>query len=735
MNARQRERLARADCELRFDALTRQLYATDASVYQVEPAAVAFPRSPHQVQSLFQAASETSTAIIPRGAGTGLAGGCVGEGMVVELARYNRRISNLDLERGTVRVDPGVVLDQLNDYLHPHGLCFGPDVATSSRATLGGMISNNSSGARVPVYGTTVDHVHSLDIVLPDGRVETVTRNSDSLGPLKKAIEDIIAVRKAEIEQRMPSGLLKRRPGYALDRWLRQGPDLVQILAGSEGTLAAIVSAELKLAPLPAQKGVAVLFFGSVPDAMQATVSLLDLKPAAIEHIDRALFDQTRGQLAFRPVRDLLRLDAEPCESILIVEFYDEVTDRLNATTARNLGLRHYLTTDTAEMNLIWALRKAGLSLLTGCKGPAKPTPGIEDTAVRPEQLPEYVNGVRKIMADLGLHGSFYGHAAAGLLHIRPVVDLHRADDIRRYRKMAEEVSVFLKQFQGSIAAEHGVGIARTEFLPDHLGPELTEALREIKALFDPNNLMNPGKIISDGRYRFDRDLRWGDGYHIDPPFQPVLAFCSKDESFVGNLEQCNGCGGCRKDAPTMCPTFVATGDEIMSTRGRANVIRAVLDQRLRGGGDPLSSAALDAALSNCISCKACTTECPSNVNMALLKAELLHARHAREGLPLRDRLIANVDFLGEIGCLTPRLTNRLFRARWVRTWMDRALGLTDKRPLPPYASERFDHWFNRRPTSRTGTRGRIILWDDTFVRYHEPQVGKAAVTVLEAAG
>jgi len=740
MSAQQRAFLIAADCEVAFDNLTRQLYATDASVYQIEPVGVAFPRDAQQASSVIRAAVDAGLSIIPRGAGTGLVGGAIGDGLVVECARHNRLITELNVEKRTVRVGAGVVLDQLNNFLKPHGFCFGPDVATSSRATLGGMIANNSSGARVPVYGTTADHIVSLEIVLADGAIHNIGLNHDTLPSQRELIWMLVKQHTLEIAARLPPGLLKRWPGYGLDRLLRAPatedlfqPDLTQILTGSEGTLAAIFSAELKIVPLPRQKGLGLIFFASVAEAMSATVALLDLKPAAIEHIDRVLFDQTRGQLAFQAARDFLELDAKPCESILMVEFYEDVAERLAALVKRRLGLRTTIAQNAAEMNLVWSLRKAGLSLLTGRKGRAKPVTGIEDTAVRPEQLPAYVAGLESIMKPLGLEVCYYGHAATGLLHVRPVLDLHSMDGLKQFRLVTDQVSALVRQFKGSLAAEHGVGLARTEYMTEHLGPELLGVLRQIKQSFDPKGLFNPGKIIPDGRFKIDALLRTGADLKL--PFDPMLAFAAKDGSFIGNLEQCNGCGGCRKDAPTMCPTFVATGDEIMSTRGRANAIRAALELRHIETGDPLQSSELEAALSNCLGCKACTTECPSNVNMALLKAELLHARQRRDGLPLREGLLSSVDLLGKFGCLAAPLANAALDWPWLRRVLEKFLGLSAKRPLPHYAEERFDFWFDRHAPTQPRTRGRVLLWDDTFVRYHEPHIGIAAVGVLEAAG
>ena len=734
-SAQQLATLAGAHCEIAFDNLTRQLYATDASIYRLEPVAVAFPRNARQASALVQAAAQAGVSVIPRGAGTGLAGGAIGDGLVIDFSRYNREISELDLERKTVRVGPGVVLDSLNNFLRPNGYCFGPDVATSSRATLGGMIANNSSGAHTPVYGTTADHISELEVVTIDGHIVMVGPGHDTLRKQRELVRDLVCFHGLTIQERLPAGLLKRWPGYALDRCAREPNNLNHLLCGSEGTLAAITSAEVKIVPLPREKGLGLIFFASVAEAMQATVALLDLKPVAIEHMDRVLLDQTRGQREFQAARDLLELDHQPCQAVLAVEFFEGAQEHLAGLAKRRLGLRHLVLKTQAEANLVWALRKAGLSLLTGRKGDAKPITAIEDTAVRPEQLPDYVAGLQSLMGRLGLEASFYGHAAAGLLHVRPVLDLRIAADARKFRRLANEVSALVRQFKGSLAGEHGVGIARTEYMREQVGEALLGVMREIKGSFDPHNLFNPGKIVPDGRYEIDSDLRVRPGYELPLLFTPVLAFAAKDGSFAGNLEQCNGCGGCRKETPSMCPTFLVTGEELMSTRGRANAIRAALEGRGLANGDPLRSAEMEAALGQCLSCRACATECPSNVNVSLLKAELQHARIRRDGLTWRERVFSAADSLGGLGCRAPWLANRALDSILVRSFLAKALGMAWQRPLPHYARERFDHWFARRKGRAPGTRGRVVLWDDTFVRYHEPHIGMAAVKVLEAAG
>jgi FAD/FMN-containing dehydrogenase/Fe-S oxidoreductase len=727
--------LSAASCEVAFDNLTRQLYATDASHYQIEPMAVAFPRDARQASAIIQAATQAGVSVIPRGAGTGLVGGAIGEGVVVDFSRYNRLITDFDAEKRTVRVGAGVVLDQLNNFLRPEGYAFGPDVATSSRATIGGMIANNSSGARCALYGTTVDHIQELEVVLADGRILQVGPERGTLPIQRELLENLAMLNSLQIGERFGEGLLKRWPGYALDRVVRDPNNLINVLAGSEGTLAAIISAKVKLVPTPDELGLGLIFFDSAAEAMQATVELAHLQPAAIEFLDRMLLDQTRGQREFQAARDLLELDAQPTEGVLAVEFYGSVEERLAAMAKLRLGRRKKVMQTLAEINLVWALRKQGLSLLTSCKGAAKPVTCIEDAAVRPKDLPAYYGELSELIHEMGLQASFYGHAASGLLHVRPVLDLHTPGDLKKFRQITEEVAALVRQFKGSFAAEHGVGIGRTEFLKAQVGEEMYLLMRQIKKSFDPHNVFNPGKLIDDGRYRLDTNLRPAVGVGRKLPFEPVLAFAARDGSFTANLEQCNGCGGCRKETPTMCPTFVATGEEVMSTRGRANIIRAVLDRRGLQDGDGLHSEELEAALSNCLSCKACTNECPSNVNLALLKAELQWARIQRDGLSLRERMFSAVDLLGRLGCAWPKITNDILSSGRMRNLLARLTGISAERLLPRYARQRFDHWFAKRDKVECRLRGRVILWDDTFTRYNDPQIGIAAVTVLEAAG
>lgn len=727
------------DCEIAFDNFTRRLYATDASIYEIIPKAVAFPKTKSEASAVIRAASEHLIPIIPRGAGSGLAGGAIGDGIIIDISRHFKYISPPDIENMKIKVGAGVVLDSLNNFLKPYGLCFAPDVATSSRATIGGMIANDSSGARAPYYGTTADHIISTDIINWNGDVINVKNDVDKLKPHIELVKSLVLNNSNLIKERFPSDLIKRFPGYALGRLLNEPENLNHLICGSEGTLALVVEAELKLVPLPKKKGIGLLFFNSVKEALSATVHLLELKPVAIEHIDRILFDQTRSQPLFKKARDLLELDTKPCESILIVEFYnDDVEDKLRQLEQLNYGLRSLVLTDESKMNLVWGLRKAGLSLLTGCKGNAKPVTGIEDIAVAPKRLPEFIDSLESVFKPMGLNVCYYGHAASGCLHIRPALDLRNQQDREKFRKIANRVALIVKQFKGSLAAEHGVGIARTEFIESQLGKEIIEIFEKIKRSFDPNNVFNPGKIIDDGRYKIDANLRLGNGYELKLPFSPKLKFREKDGSFVGNLEQCNGCGGCRKETPTMCPTFLATGEEAMSTRGRANIIRAALDIRNISSSAPIGSKELSRALESCLACKACATECPSNVNMALIKAELLNLQHQLEGIPIQARIFGYIDIAAKIAQKFPRVSNSMLNLPFIRALLLKIADITDKRPLPRFSSFSFKKWFTAREPSKVkknSSKQKVILWDDTYVSYFEPEIGISATQVLESLG
>ncbi len=720
--------------DIRTDRLTRYLYATDASIYELMPAGVAFPRSAEEVQQIVRLCANEGIPIIPRGAGSGLSGGAIGEGLVLDLSRYMRSISPVNLEEYSVWVDSGVVLDNLNEAVKVSGLMFGPDVATSSRATIGGMIANNSSGAFVHHYGVTIDHVLAVEIVTSNGEIQILDKDVPETWKSCETIPEMVKPFIYEIQSVFHDEIRKRWPGYALDRYCKMFPCPVPLLGGSEGTLAVITKAKLHLVPIPGQRILIVFMFDTIAEAMNAINPLMKFQPASIEHIDDILFNQTRGQRNFEPVRQLLGLDKSNCGSLLFVEFFDPPQELIEEVLNLKLGKKSIYCKDVNQRNMLWEFRKAGLSLLTGMKGSAKPATGVEDTAVRPTELSSYVEELTEILNRYGVQASFYGHASAGLLHVRPILDLHEHLEVKKFRKLAEEIFHLVRKYRGTFTGEHGVGMAHSEFIKEQIGENLFNLMLQIKQTFDPTGLMNPGKITDLSRFRFDENLRWR---KLTLPFEPQLAFAFKDGSFIGNLEQCNGCGACRKETPTMCPTFIATGEEILSTRGRANIIRHIIEESSHNP-ESLFSDELKQAIKYCLACRACTVECPSNVNMSLLKAELLHALGSKYLPTLTKFLISNIDTLGKLASLTPSLANYSLKNKFFRKILEQTAGIITERPLTEYAHEPFHRWFFRTYKgwkTGNGKNGSVILWDDCFTRYHEPEIGIDAVKVLTSAG
>jgi len=723
--------------DLRTDKLHRWLFATDASIYELLPAGVAFPRNTSEVSELLKIICGEGIPVTPRGAGSGLSGGAIGNGVIVNLSRHMNRILEVSPENRCVWVEAGVVLDTLNNAMKKYGLMFGPDVATSSRATIGGMIANNSSGAFVHHYGVTIDHVLAVEFVDCYGNIHLLTNDNADAWQGSKAIADIVLPYADEIKAVFHDGILKRWPGYALDKYLKQYPSPVPLFGGSEGTLGVITKALLNLVPSPGDRKLIVFTFDSIDSAMSAIEPIMKLNPASIEHIDDVLFNQTKGQPLFEEARELLELDNTNLKSLLFVEFFDPDEETLQKVQKLQLGVKSILCKSNRERDLLWEFRKAGLSLLTGRKGSAKPATGIEDTAVKPTDLPEYVHQLNEIMSRYKLQASFYGHASAGLLHVRPILDLHNKDDIQKFRKLAEEVFSLVKKYKGTFTGEHGVGIAHSEFMRDQLGDNLFKLMNEIKRVFDPLNLMNPGKIVDTDTFKFDQNLRWRP---LTLPFTPKLKFAFKDEDFLGNLEQCNGCGACLKETPTMCPTYLAIREEVMSTRGRANIIRHTIEET-GTTNSPLHTKELLEALKYCLSCRACKIECPSNVHMALLKAELAHQLGSQYLRNSTKWLISNFELLGQLSSLTPTFVNFSLKNRLFRSLLEKVTGITKERPLPEFAKQPFHKWFYNKyrgwiaVPKGTNTKGRIILWDDCFTRYYEPQIGIHTVNLLNAMG
>lgn len=722
--------------DVRFDRLSRAIYATDASIYEIVPLGVVLPRDAADVVATVHACREAGVPIVARGAGTGLAGGAVGPGLQLDLSRYMNAIRDFDPVARTVVVEPGVVLDELNTLLAPHGLYFAPDVATSSRATLGGMMANNSCGARSVFYGRTVDHVQELTVVLSDGEIVHIARPTN--GRARELAAGLGAIRDRygeEIAARFPR-IMRSNGGYGLDRLGPPGTEVdpIKVVCGSEGTLGIIVSAKLNLVPLPAHTGLAVLHFPSIAAALTATPHVLEHRPSAVELIDRMIIDAGRQNPAIG--RGVGFLVGDP-EALLVVEFMggtaDEVGQQLDLLLrdTRISPTAAPLLRDKSSQSSMWNLRTAGLGLLMSRPGDAQPHSFVEDTAVPPQRLGEYIERFGGILAREGVSAGYYAHASVGCIHVKPVLNLKTDEGLAKLRRIAEAVTDLAVEFGGTITCEHGDGIVRSCWLERMYGPRIMQAFREVKTLFDPHGLMNPNKIVD--------PLPMTDHLRHGPSFQhrqeKTYFDYSEHGGIAGLVGMCSGVGQCRQRlVGTMCPSYIATGDETHTTRARANALRLALSNRglLSGLDDP----ALVEVMDLCIACKACKTECPTGVDMARVKAEFLARRILLHGASRRARFIAEMPRKLAWAAKLPRVFNRIARSNLARDWVQRRFGLDARIPPPALARQTFRRWFSRRqPTAAGPRRGTVAFLADTWTNYFTPQVGMAAVRLLECAG
>lgn len=758
--------------EVITDEYRRSLYSTDASLYQIQPLAVVVPRSRDDVAACVAIAAEHRVPLIARGSGTSLSGQSIGAGIVVDFSKYLNRIVELDAAGCRARVEPGVVLDQLNAAAAAHGLQFGPDVATSNRANIGGMIGNNSAGSRSIRHGKTVDHVVELSVFAADGTPATFRpftadqlraerSRDDRWGSIYRTVDEVVAAEHVEIIARFPP-ILRRVSGYNLDEFVPECRErvamppsvervrrveterypganfnLAKLIVGAEGTLACVAEAIVHLVPLPPRRGIVVLHFDSLEAAVAATEPALACGPSAVELLDGQIIRLAEKSLEYRHYLDFVV--GHP-ESLLLVEFSGETDEEIRRGVAdlrdrvRGLpGLVHSLEALKPErVNHIWACRKASLPLLYGVPGLRKPIAFVEDSAVDPRRLPEFVARFREIIARAETVGAFYGHASVGCLHIRPMLDAANQADRALIAKISEEVCALVMEFHGAMSGEHGDGLARSYLNERMFGPRIYSAFKRIKQAFDPDGVFNPGKVV-DGPGPLE-NLRQGSGYR---PLEIATAFDFRREGgFLRAAEMCNGSGVCRKRATgTMCPSFMATGDEEHSTRGRANALRLVLS-----GGLPVSDLTgkkLFDTFDLCLQCKGCKAECPSNVDVAKLKAEFLHHYHAEHGVPLGARMMADVARLNRWGSALAPLSNWARKVPGAGMLLARLAGIDARRPLPRFERNHFRRWFRRHQKARgkSPSRGPIVLLDDCLTSYCEPRVNRAAVAVLEALG
>lgn len=751
--------------DLRSDLISRLLYSTDASIYQVMPHAVLLPRVSADVQAAVELAHRYRIPVLARAAGSSLAGQAVNEALVIDFTKHLNRVLELNVAERWVRVEPGLVLDELNDYLRPHGLQFGPDPASSSRAALGGIVSNNSTGAHSILYGMTADHVLGMTVLLSDGTQVTLgPKTSQELlqyqmrSGLEADIYRDIALltyseRNRDIIRAGTPRHWRRCGGYNLDRFVdgvgvsfrvpdagAGGPafNLAKLVCGAEGTLAVIQDMTLNLVPIPTQKALAIVQFDDLRHALDAVPLMLERKPSAIELVDNL------GLTLCRDVPEYARLLATFLEGsphcILVTEFYGENSAELDAKVE---GLRRHMqdngvpfigltkALDPQQQRNVWTVRKVGLGLLMSIKGDLKPIPFIEDAAVPPAHLSEYVQRIEQFCNDLGTDVAYYAHASAGCLHVRPLINTKVASEVEKLPQITAFAVELLGQYGGAFSSEHGDGRARSWLNETFFGPDLYGLFQQVKAAFDPHNLLNPGNIVAAGP--MTEHLRFGPSYETIE-LDSYLDF-SADRGFHRAVEMCNGAGVCRKHtAGTMCPSFHVTREEEHSTRGRANLLRAALSGALPP--EAFYGERMYEAMELCVSCKACKAECPSSVDMARIKTEFLAHYHAANGTPLRSRLFGHIAALSRLssGWRAP-LANWSLRSAPVKWALARFTGISRERTLPEFARRPFTAWFAGRRAPDSAERGRIVLFNDTFNTYNEPHIAVAATELLEAIG
>jgi FAD/FMN-containing dehydrogenase/Fe-S oxidoreductase len=736
------------DGEVAFDDYTRHLFSRDASMYAIRPLGVAFPRHSDDVAAALTAAASLGVPVIPRGAGTSLAGQTVGPGLVLDMSRHLDRIHEIDREARTALVDVGVVQDELNVAAAAHGLMLGPDTSTSNRATIGGMVGNNSAGSGSVRYGMTIDHVRTLDVILSDGsraRFEPIddaeyTRRAsrDSLeGRIHAGLADVMARHEQSIANDFPS-FWRRAGGYRLDRLADATPfDLAKFVVGSEGTLVIATRARVDLVPKPRRTVFAVGHFTSVPAAIAATEDALSCDPAQVEMMDKTILDLSRRRIEYAELAN--SLDGDPA-ALLFVSFTGDDQAELMASLDRLDALwrahRHGYSTvravSSSQQDALLKVRKSSLGLLMAASvGTLRPLAFVEDTAVDPMHLAAYAERFKALIDRHGLTAGFYGHASVGCLHVRPFIDVTDPAQVATMRAVATEVKDLVAEFGGVNSSEHGDGLARSEFNRSIFGDDLYQAMREVKRLFDPNGVMNPGKIV-DSPSMTD-NLR--DSALPSPePIRTRITF-EVVGGMRGAADRCMNIGLCRKSTTgAMCPSYMATRQEEHSTRGRANALVWALS-----APDPaaeLGNKRLHEILDLCLMCKACKSECPLGVDMATLKSETLARYHDIHGVPVRSRVFGSIRALNRLGAATAPLSNLPARTRPVRALMGRVLGIAPQRPLPTFQRQTLTRWFaagERR--SSPGSQGTVTFLADSFTTFTDPEVGKAAVVLLERAG
>ena len=720
--------------EVRFDKISRALYSTDASVYQIQPVGVAIPKTRHDVVRILEICTKFRCPITMRGGGTSQAGQAIGEGLQVDTSKYFNRLLEVNAQERWARVEPGIVLDELNAQLAPLKLRFAPDISTASRATIGGMMANNSAGARSVLYGKTIDHVLEQTVLLSDGSIAQFGAMAPTQVPMGDTLEarlyetTLMLAREhaAEIERRYPK-ILRRVGGYNLDEFADPSKpvNLAKLMVGSEGTLGIVLEAKVKLVPLPAFKAAMVITFADLLESLSAAPVILRHNPSAIEVMDRSILDHTRQNEALHRIRSMF-IEGDPAAT-LCVEFYadrrQDLPPRLRAVEddlrSRRLGTHYRIELDPAKQQRIWSLRESALGLSMAMKDDAKSISFVEDTAVAPERLSEFIGRFLGLLRTHGTTAGVYAHASVGCLHVRPVVNMKTEEGVKKFEAIASDVADLVLEFGGALSGEHGDGLVRSPFMRRMFGDTLYEAFREIKRTADPLGILNPGKIVD--APPMTSNLRFGAAYQTPRP-ESHFDF-SAYGGLGGAVEMCSGVGACRKKlAGTMCPSYMATRDEAHTTRGRANVLRLAMSGKLGEAG--LTDAGVYQVLDLCLECRACKSECPVGVDMAAFKSEFLAAYWKRHGTPLRARMLGHIAELSVWGSRFAPVSNWLGRpSRWVL-----------RRTPPAWQRQTLQRRLVGQVPDLPGAPP-VTLFNDTFLNHYHPEIGLAAIEILERTG
>lgn len=749
--------------DLFFDEKWLMLFSTDASAYRERPLAVARPKSVEDIKKIISFARENKTSVIPRTTGTSLAGQVVGAGIVVDVSKYFNQIIEVNENERWVKLQPGIVLDELNLYLKKYGLFFAPETSTSNRCMIGGMVGNNACGAHSLIYGSTRDHLIAVKAVLSDGsEVEfkslstaeflEKTKGETLENKIYQKAYNVLSEKEnqTEIRDQFPSPTVKRRNnGYAIDMLLETDPftgnnvpfNFCRLIAGSEGTLAFITEITLNLEPLPPKfKGLVCAHFKTLEEALKANLIALTYKPGAIELMDKFILDCTKANIEQRKNRFFVKDDPE---AILIIEFARETPEEIEELRnriekeIREAGYGYHFPLITGDdINKVWALRKAGLGVLSNMPGDAKPVSVIEDTAIDPQFLPDYIKDFKEILKKHNLNCVYHAHIATGELHLRPVLNLKDKGDVELFRIIATEVAKLVKKYRGSLSGEHGDGRLRGEFIPMMVGEKNYSLIKEIKNTWDPQNIFNPGKIVNTPQ--MNTSLRHNPGKKMRE-FDTVFDY-SSSLGFMRLIEMCNGSGDCRKShlmGGTMCPSYMATRDEDKTTRARANILREVLTNSTKK--NPFDDEKIRDVLDLCLSCKGCKSECPSNVDMAKLKAEFLHNYYKSHFASIRTRLIAYITTINKIFSVIPGIYNWFATNRFFSGMIKRSIGFAVSRSMPLLHKKTLRRWLksNLDTLNRTiqNPKNTVYLFVDEFTNYNDTEAGIATVKLLTGLG